>query len=117
MRARNGEGNRDGASKEILPKAMKTNQWDRKDLVVSVKGMGRVKWYHLCWFYLSGQERYNTWRGFCQRQGLEVDHGSASIDTLVVDIYRLSLKPKHGRDGRGNASQGGPIRKMRRAVQ
>ena len=55
-----------------------------------------------------------TWRGFRGRVGLEVDHGSASTDTLVVDVRRLDLKPKAGRDG--NASQGGPIRKQLRLM-
>jgi len=89
---------------------------DPKDLVVHLKGFGRLMWFHLCWFYLSGQTRFATWRGFRGRVGLEVDHGSASTNTLTVDIRRLSLKPKAGRNGRGNASQGGPIRKKLRLL-
>jgi hypothetical protein len=97
--------------KEKVPRPMKTNEWNRQDLVVNIKGWGRVMWFHLCWFYLSGQKRYGTWRGFRGRVGLEVDHGRESSDTLAVDYRRLELKPKRGREGRGNASQGGPIRK------
>ena len=100
--------------KEKMPKPKITNKWGRRDLMVSLKGLGRVKWYHLCWFHLSGQRRYATWQAFRMRDGLEVDHGCNCTDPLIVDHRLLNLKRKTGANG--NAAQGGSIRKQLRAL-
>ena len=111
-----GEGRVEKRAEDPAPKV--TDGWGRRDLAVRLKtasGSEQVLWYHLCWFYLSGQTRFRSWSAFKQRGDLEVDHGSGCMDPLQVNFRMLDLKRKGGRGG--NASQGASIRERRRASE